>query len=441
MTPIARASAPLFCGAFVSFALFCLARPATAAEAPPAQVPTSEQFQGPSRPFDLHWQILMVPERIIEIAFTPLAIVIGVFDEYQLAFRIYDALRTEDGRVVVTPSLSLSSSDGLGFGGALSIESLAGGEEWLDVGLRLRLNGDHEERLRYRQSIASLEGRILEVDLRQELDHNLPYYGLGNDSTRQRHALYDAWFDGTAAIDLFGRGARDVRGRLELGFRQEELRSGVDPNHAAVTPTSDVEPPVGFGRKLEYTHVRAVCLYDSRDNVANAGRGLIAEIDTVLTRNLNDADIDAASAHGEFELFVPVLPRRRVVVLAAGSGMAQPLKGHHDVPFHRLVTLGREQFLLGYSRSRFRDHFGWWSTIAYQFPAYESRITYGEVTARFFANFGRVARRVPGLFEGPVRYSGGIKLSGTVADVEIFGLTVAMSPDGLETLIKIGREL
>ena len=49
--------------------------------------------------------------------------------------------------------------------------------------------------------------------------------------------------------------------------------------------------------------------------------------------------------------------------------------------------------------------------------------------------------RRPGPLEDPVRYSGGIKLSGTVADVEIFGLTVAMSPDGLETLIKIGREL
>jgi outer membrane protein assembly factor BamA len=394
-------------------------------------------------PLELHWHLLALPERLVELAFVPVAVTVSVIERYRLDLRLYDLLRNDAGTIFLVPEIKLSGGDGFGYGATLRLRELLGSEDRLELGGLHRINNDHELSVRYRRSIAALDGRELDLRVDYEVDRDARYYGIGNDTAvEHRRALRSDAASVRAALDLYPRGSRDLTGGAELALRRETLAAGTDPSDPAVgEPGDEVAPPPGFDRALSYPALRIGLTYDTRDNLGRPTRGVVAEVGGTVTTALEDRTQNAVAGGATITGLYPLLPRERVLAITAGVAAAHALTVDGEVPLHQLVTLGRGQFLRGYDKQRFRDELGWWGSLEYRYPIYEYTTTRVALAPTLFFDVGRVGSSVDEVFTGPVRWSGGVGLRGAHEILLLFLVELGISPEGPELNLSIGKAL
>ena len=192
---------------------------------------TSETWHEPTAPLDLHWELLALPERLVELLFTPVGLVVTAVERHRLDRHLHDLLRNDAGTIVLSPQLKYSGSDGLGLGAKLSLKRFTGFDSGGKIGGLRRLNGDYQVGASYKQSSPSLEGRKFVLESSYELDQNVPYYGVGDDQTDEKHLISQRLLSVSLTSDLLARGTVNYGGTsLRLAYLRDELRPGVGPH-------------------------------------------------------------------------------------------------------------------------------------------------------------------------------------------------------------------
>lgn len=403
---------------------------------------TTATWKEPDPPLDLHWHVLALPEYAVELLFSPIGVVVATVERYRLDRRFYDLLRNDAGTVVLTPKLKVGVGDGVGIGGNLSFEQLFGGEEKLELGALWRMNGDYEAGVRYTQSLAAADGRGMDLRVEYEVDQNLPYYGIGNDTDDAKHVLQDSALDASVGFDIVGSGVLSLSGDVRVGLRYAELTNGTDATAPGVGDLeSTVEPPRELDETIAFPWFAVALRFDRRDNFGRPTRGYIARLQVSYTQDVSSQDLSAMSAELDFQGFVPLLPDRRVLLLGFGLAGSMRGRGDDEVPTHQLVTLGRKNHLRGYSRARFRDELGWWTTAEYRWPIWEYLDHGIALSPMIFFDAGRVSPDLDGLFERPIHYAGGVGVRGATDHFELLRLQLGMSPEGPQLDFSIGGDL
>lgn len=413
-------------------------------ESAPIPELTTEVWEPDDAPLDVHWYVLALPEALVEAAFAPAAFLVQVVERRRLDKTVYEALRNDSGTIVFKPKGKLSFGDGFGLGGTLSLGGFSDGDAEIDLGVLGRFNADYELEAAYTRTIPRLDGRRLDALVHWEVDKDERWYGIGNDTDLDdERGLRSDGLTVLTALDLRGQGLQDLNGRVVIGYHREKLaageRSGV-PGVGEVM-NDDVGLPPGFGRTLDFPEVDLVVALDSRDTEGRPTKGMLTTFAAGICTDLNGQDLRAVSGAFQTELYRQVLPRKRVLAARAGAAASIPVGADAEVPLHRLVTLGRRRFLRGYDSKRFRDQYGWWAGLEYGWPLYEYKQTTVAMSSILFADVGWVAGTVNGLFEGPVRYSGGTGLRIAHETRMIFQLDLGFSPEGIELALGLGTEL
>ncbi len=415
--------------------------PEASAELPSGLV-TSE-WREPAVPMDPVWNLLLLPERLIEVMFSPVAGLVSLAETYRLDKRVVDALSNEAGTFKITPKFKFGGVDGLGLGANMTFKEFLGGDERWDLGGLYRTNGDTDLKTRYIQSFARLEGRFVELDMEFERDSNEPYYGIGGDTLKDdRRALAVERTGGTAAIDLNALGSLFLTGKLLVGFVRQKLSPGTDPLRTPVGAEGDsVEAPPGFEEILNFPSLGFEVRLDNRDRGGRPTRGTVARFSGTLTAEVGDSDQNAFTGELTVGQVIQLLPRHRILLLTAGVGVATPLENDAQVPIQSYITLGRDRFLRGYTRDRFRGKYGWWASAQYQFPVAEYMNTDVALQMALFLDTGRIADDASGLFDASIRYSYGVGFGVAHTSKSLFSVTIGNSPEGLQFLISGGLEL
>ena len=404
---------------------------------------TTDVWQEPKVPLDLHWHILSVPERMVELTFLPVSMLVTGIERTRLDRRIYDLLRNDAGTVVVSPQVKVGFGDGLGIGGTLTVQSRLGQFRKWSVGGLWQLNNDREWATQYKQSLAFWEGRRIRLRVRGETDRDAKYYGRGNDTVvENKRVLRNEFVEGAMRVSLIPRGMVGIASDIEVGFRREQLGVGQSGTTPSVEESADdVELPAGFGSTRYYPWVRVGLRRDTRDTVARTTTGLFAEMEGYLTTDTDSSRLGAVGGLIRAFMFVPVLPGRRVIALGAGVESVSPLRKSGRVPFHSLVTLDRSNHLRGYGSDRFRDRVAWWATAEYHYPVYEYQTTGVALTSVLFGDMGRVAPSLQDAFSTPIRYSLGAELRVEHETVRVLSFQLGWSPEGLQVALRVGKDL
>lgn len=401
---------------------------------------TTEVFEEPFVPPDILRHLASMPEYAVELAFTPLGLLVYATERYALHKRIPDLLRNDSGTIRLTPEFRFSFGQGFGGGATLSFRSLTRDEGILAIGGLARVNADRAVYLSTQRRFATIEGRRLSLDGAYEIDRDREYYGLGNDSTfADRRTVRDQTSRITMALDLTPRGATTFIGNARIQYLRQTLLPGEGPRAPPVGGDPDVVPPPGFQENLDFISLGAALAFSSIDSAGKPTRGGLIELDA---RVVTDVDGEAYSAaHTELRMvqYLQVLPRNRVFAFKAGANAAFPLREGDRVPFDELVNYGGGSILRGYRRGRFRDELGWWGALEYSFPVYDLGGLGFELAPTFFVDVGRVGREVENLFEGPLQYSGGVGLRASHDLLYAFSFTLGFSPDGAQFNLSLGE--
>ena len=421
--------------------------PAEPAPEPPPPGTTTEVWHEPAPPLDLGHHLLLLPEHVVELAFTPLEFTVGLVQRYRLDKRVYDLLRNDAGTIKVVPNAKFSGGEGFGVGAALELDNLLEREEELSVGGLIRLDRDYETRVRYRQKVARLEGREVSAEVHYELDQNLKYYGLGNDTEKSdERVVEERSLDVEAAMDILSGLLWNGGGQIALGYRRTRLGPGTDSGPMPTPPLGepgDTVVPTGDFDRVYHNYARGeVSLYrDTRDRVGRSTTGTLAEIDTGVTVGLDQSDLGAATLRGNVTSFIPLLPLYRVLVLNAGAAAVGRLTSGDSVPLTNMVLLDRRHGLRGYSTGRFRDQFGWWASAEYRYPIWEYQDTGVAMSPALFVDTGQVGGRVQELFDDAPRWSAGAGLRIEHETRLIMVVEIGWSPEGYEVGFNLGKDL
>ncbi len=421
--------------------------PTEPAAEPPPPGTTTEVWREPEPPLDLGYHALNLPEYVIELALTPLEFAVGLVQRYRVDKRVYDFLRNDAGTIKVVPNLKFSGGEGFGVGAALELDNLLEREEELSIGGLIRLNRDYETRVRYQQKVATLEGREISAEVHYELDQNLKYYGIGNDSDKSdERIIEERALDVEAAMDILSGLLWNGGGRLELGYRRNRLAPGIDtgpmPTPPLGEPGDTVVPTADFDR-LYHNYARgAIALYrDTRDRIGRTTTGSLTEVDVGANVGLDQADLGAATVRANYTDFIPLLPLYRVLVLTAGVAAVGRLTAGDSVPLRNMVLLDRKHGLRGYSTGRFRDQFGWWASAEYRYPIWEYQDTGVAMSPALFVDAGQVGGRVQDLVDQKPRWSvgGGLRVEHETRLIMV--VEIGWSPEGYEVGFNLGKDL
>ena len=421
--------------------------PVEPAPEPPPPGTTTEVWREPTPPLDLAYHALNLPEYVIELALTPLAFTVGLVQRYRVDKRFYDLLRNDAGTIKVVPNAKFSGGEGFGIGAALELENLLEREEELSIGGLIRLDNDYEARARYRQKVARLEGREISAEVHYELDQNLKYYGLGNDSEKSdERVIEERALDVEAAMDILSGILWNGGGQVAIGYRRNRLGPGIDGGTVPAPPLGlpgDTVEPTGDYDLVYHDYARGgISLYrDTRDRIGRSTTGTLSELDLGVTAGLDQADLGAASLRANVTSFFPLLPIYRVLVLSAGAAAVGRLTSGDQVPLRNMVLLDRKHGLRGYSSGRFRDQFGWWGSAEYRYPIWEYQDTRVAMSPALFVDVGQVGGRLLDLVDQAPKWSagGGLRIEHDTRLIMV--VEIGWSPEGYEIGFNLGKEL
>jgi hypothetical protein len=405
---------------------------------------TTPVWREPREPLDLAWHVLALPEYAVELAFSPLGFLVGFVEEHRLDRRVVDLLRNDAGTIEIVPLFKFSGGDGFGVGASLELDDLLGRAEELQFGGLVQLNSDHELEARFEQSIAGLDGRIVEAAVQYELNSDLDYYGLGNDTRlRDQRVVERRGLDAFGSLEVFARGSHDSYGLLEVGYRRTGLGPGNELGGTpAGQPDDDVAPPPDFDRTTNYGRFALIMRHDSRDTEARTQRGILAEVSARVTSDLHrDVDFNALSMRGEITGFIPLLPLYRVLVARFGIEGVLPPTADGQIPLDEYVLLGRKNGLRGFADYRFRDRLGWWAALEYRYPIYRYEDSPFVLSPAVFADAGRVAGSFSELWKSDVHWDIGVGIAGELETSLIMRIEVGRSREGIEVGFNLGKQL
>ncbi len=403
---------------------------------------TSAIARPPEVPLDIAFHILSLPEYAVEFAVQPAAMFLRVVERYRIDHRISDFFQNDAGTISVAPKINLKISSGLGAGATLSLKKRSGSQQRLDIGALARFNLDSVFTIRHRHRIASLEGRLLDLRVEYERNQDSSYYGLGDSVGRERHVLSDKSLDSYVALDLVGRGVLSFRGVAEVGLRQTELGPGIHDTRPSVeaTPMNGIVPPPGFEQKLVYPRIVLRAHRGTRDLIGRPSVGWLWEGEVQYTQDVNGERRRALSGRLGATLILPILPYRRVFVLHAGIARSSPLGESYQVPLHALVTPGRDKYMRGFARERFRDRATWWGSAEYRFPVWQYRGSGLGMTPTLFYGLSRVAGSIGELSKQRPRQSYGVGLRLAHDDAFIANIHLTNSVEGPRVTFTAGKE-
>lgn len=402
---------------------------------PPSDGLTTDVFQEDPN-LDLHWKLLNIPERVVELAFAPVGLLVAVVEEKRLDKRVKELISFWDGRIKLQPRFKLAFGDGLGLGILAKGKSKTTRRTESKLGFVYRLDGDYEIDGELEQPFGSLNDRVVRVNGDIEVDKNERFYGLGGGSTedtrrvlRSDHQLVDV------SMDLQPKDWYDYSGRAAIGLYRQTLAPGTSASTPAVGTMVD-DPagvPPGFGTTITYATAYLSGHYDTRDTFGRPSRGLVADVSADAKFGLQDADLAGIRFKASARWYLPILPEARTLSVAAGGSAALPLYPGATIPLETLALLGREQHLRGYDRARFRDKYAFWGAIEYRFPIYEYLNTDVGLDPYVFAE-GGTTFGIDSLQVNRMRWSagGGLRLAHeTTLVIDSF---LAYSPEGIQLI-------
>ena len=404
---------------------------------------TSAAWRPSPAPFELHWEVLDLPGRVVELALAPLRPVFEIVEQKRLDRRLYDLVSNEAKTAFLLPYVTVGGSDGFAGGLLFTHNDLFGDDESLRLSGALRGNLDYKVRASYGQAVARLNGRTIGARISYEHDTDWTYHGIGGDAPEdvERAVGSDELLINLRG-QLLGPELLYVSSDLVLTYRRQSLGPGNSPDIPALRRGDpDVAPLPGFEQTLDLPELGLAVTLDSRDSLGRTTQGFIARLEVTGTRDLNGAGFSAFRAVLDTSLFLEVLPRARVLVLSAGVGAATPWQDDHALPLRSYISLGRETHLRGYRRDRFLDRFGWWASAEYRYPVFEhERDEFGLSSVLFF-DLGRAGADTHGLFGLAPRWSAGFGVQADTAISLLLRLLVGFSPEGSEVTFSVGSLL
>jgi Omp85 superfamily domain len=397
---------------------------------------TTSATWSPGYHFDLHWQLLMLPERVIELVFIPIALLVGAVEEYRLDKRIAEGLTFVDGRYVISPRFKFSLGDGAGIGMWLARRKLFDQRARLRLGGIIRLDADWQLETEYRHALLIPGGRGLRARAYIENDKNRRYFGLGGDTDlADRRVLRSFEQGGHLEIDLHGIDRYTFSGTAGLGIRRQELSPGTGSTYAPVGGADDaVMPPPGFDDVATYVEGNVTGIYDTRDTFGRPTRGTFAFIRGLVRQDVTGKGLSAMTLDAAVTWHLPVLPDNRVLVISLAGTTAFAL-GSTEIPLESLAVIGRQN-VRGYDRDRFVDRHALRATMEYRFPIYEYLNSRAGLDAFVFVDGGTIWGK--SAFDPLPLWSAGGGIRGAHDTTLVFTSTIGYSPEGFE--LTVGAE-
>lgn len=395
----------------------------------------------PHRRFDLHWQLLALPQRAVELALMPVGLLAALADEYALGPRLDDLLEFFDRRLVLSPRAKFAFGDGAGVGLWIRRPNLFDRRAEARVGGLYRLNGDYQLEAEYSHDLLFPGGRGLRMRAYLERDKNQRFYGLGGDTTTtDRRVLRSNDEGGLIEVDLQGIDRYTFSGVLQLGFRRQTLSAGMDGTYIPVGTAGDtVEPPAGFGVTAMYVDATVVGHIDTRDTIGRPTRGTFVEARGWARTDVTGKNLSSITMTATASQHFPIIDEHRVIIVTAGIAAAVPMIPGDDIPLDSLPTVGRNN-VRGYDRERFRDRYGAVGSLEYRFPIYEYLRSQAGLDAFFFADGGTVWGDSK-LSKDNLRYSFGGGLRAAHETTLVFQGTIGWSPEGLQINLGVEKAL
>lgn len=392
----------------------------------------------PPASMDLPGLVLGLPGALVELAFTPLAPLITLADEYHLHERLFDLVTNDEHTFAAVPVVEVFSSSGVGFGGAMVHNDPLGSPNLDLLVVLARLNGDVSANAGVQRRFSSWNSRTLGLSASYSLDHDYRYYGLGPRDSARRLLRIEA-IDVSIEGQVLPPGESDFRLYLEAAFARRETTPGVG-DEPGLQLGDVLEIPGGFLEELHYPSATVRFEYDTRDSRGRTTRGMVAALEGKLTADVEGAETSVFRGTARLALFAPVLPLHRVLFIGLGASAAVPL-GTDEVPLHELVHLGGASTLRGYDSDRFSGAVGWWGTAEYRYKVFQEADTGHGLSGVLFFDVGAAGRDMEELLLAPVRWSSGFAFR---VETNLFLLgrfQLGFSPEGVEVSVAIGELL
>ena len=385
-----------------------------------------------------------LPGELLELTFVPLIPLVQAVERYRIAERIIDVITNDELTFAAAPIIEPFNTSGLGLGAVvLQNEPLGSPDLLVAIGL-VRLNGDRQLSVSLGRRLPGLSGRVVQVAGAYSVDRDIGWFGLGPDSelSDQRLLRRDDLRVTAGLSELFPN-VINIDASFGFGYRRRGLSTGTGDQAPPLRRDGDVSVPPGFDRDADYLEGEAFLRFDTRDGLGRTTRGLVWSLSANGSHEVavgsGGAPTGGVLGTSQFTLFLPVLPRNRVVVLSAGVSAALPLFDGDEVPLHQLVNLGGANTLRGYQPDRFIDRFGWWSSAEYRFLLSDYGGSLLGLSGAVFVDVGRVSRRFEDLVPGNLPWSVGLGLR-FETDVLLLGrVQVALSPDGVRFSVGVGE--
>nr|WP_255709895.1 BamA/TamA family outer membrane protein [Pontibacter harenae] len=275
-------------------------------------------------------------------------------------------------------------------------------------------------------SVFSREEKYL---LRGELRHRKytdRFYGLGNKSLAANEEKYEYSYV-NAKLGLL----RKV-GRYTFAGIDYQLTNyfGLQTDAGEATGQSILltEQVPGYRGGVN-SGVGAIFLFDSRDNVAFASKGILLEISGYNFGNTFGGDFNYSNLNTAFSKYFQLKPNHVIgtnTVLNLNNG---------TVPVMRMATAGGDGILRGYARNRFlSDNFAG-TQVEYRFPLYKR---FGAAT---FAGVGDVFEKSADISFSNIKYSfgGGLRYALNQQQKLNIRTDVGYGTEGINFYIVIGE--
>lgn len=389
--------------------------------------------------FELHWRVLMFPERALELATLPIGLLVSLIQGDRLERQVIDLLKLHDGRINVSPQFNVSSTDGVAAGGTIQRSKLFSRRAAISLGGVVWFNRDWFEQLAYDHSLLLPGGRGLRAAVFAEHDKNQPFYGVGGDTLESNRRVMKADDQGLQIeTDLQGVDRYTFSGIAQIAMRRQTLAPGSDGETRAVgRPGDSVAPPVGFGTTALFVEAKLAGRWDTRDTIGRPTRGEVIDLGALVRRDVTGRHLSAAVLSGNAQVYLPVLPDGRVLIFSAGGTAALPLIPGDDIPLDSLALIDRTN-VRGYNRERFRDRYAIHATAEYRFPIYEYLTSRAGLDAFTFLDLGTAFGKADFSVD-PLRYSVGGGLRAAHEVTLVFQGTIGWSPEGPQISFGIER--
>jgi hypothetical protein len=245
----------------------------------------------------------------------------------------------------------------LRFGGIYPSAGFAGGLGYRHAAGHARLNvsGAYSERA-YKGAEASLNfpelaGEKLEIETRVRWTDatQVPFYGVGNESTKDARVNYGLeLFDAGALVTLKPVPWYRIGGGIALRVSEDRAGTGSRPSIETLP-----SPPPSLFSEARYTQMQVVTAIDWRESRGYTRRGGLYSIAWNDFKDAGDAfsfyRIDA-----EIQQTIPLLKEHWVLAFRGLLRTTEARDGQ-SIPYYMLPTLGGARFHRGYSDFRFQD--------------------------------------------------------------------------------------